>query len=170
MPTKDGKDGHEGRQSNMKKLKLFSIFAVLVVSGYAFWSALLSWALSPDVPTHWIGKTGVHFGRQVEKSTGEESDEHSVTATVKLPGVPANTITQAAKVARDLREASVAYEEGIVVERNHITAVALKTRADSIDELINEIQNQPVTGKPADAEKKLPNLRALRRIAKLDQP
>ena len=152
----------------MKSLKLFSIFAVLVVSGYAFWSALLSWALAPDVPTHWIGRTGLHVGRQVEKSTGAESDEQSVRAA-KLPGVPADTITQAAKVARDLREASVAYEQGIVVERNHVTAVALKTRADSIDELINEIQNQPVTGKPADAEKKLPSLRALRSIAKLDQ-
>jgi hypothetical protein len=153
----------------MKNLKLFSIFAVLVVSGYAFCSALLSWALSPDVPTHWIGKTGVHVGRQVGRSTGAESDERSVRAA-KLPGVPADTITQAARVARDLREASVAYEQGIVVERNHVTAAALKTRADSIDELIDEIQSQPVTGKPEDAAKKLPNLRALRAVAHLDDP
>ncbi|MFZ3377841.1 MAG: hypothetical protein WA183_20025 [Chthoniobacterales bacterium] len=152
----------------MKSLKLVSIFAVLVVSGYAFWSALLSWALAPDVPTCWIGRTGVHVGRQVEKSTASSFHEQSVRAA-KLPGVPADTITQATKVARDLREASVAYEQGIVVERNHVTAVALKTRADSIDELIDEIQSQPVTGKPEDAEKKLPSLRALRSIAKLDQ-
>ena len=48
--------------------------------------------------------------------------------------------------------------------------MALKARADRIDELIHEIERQPVTGKPADAEKKIPNLRALRDFAKLDDP
>jgi hypothetical protein len=88
----------------------------------------------------------------------------------KLPGVPANTIAQAAKTARALRKASVAYDIGIVVERNHGEAVALKARADRIDELIHEIERQPVTGKPTDAEKKIPNLRALRDFAYLDDP
>jgi hypothetical protein len=93
-----------------------------------------------------------------------------VPMPAKLPGVPANTIAQAAKAARALRKASVAYDIGVVVERNHGEAVALKARANRIDELIHEIERQPVTGKPADAEKKIPNLRALRDFAKLDDP
>ena len=94
----------------------------------------------------------------------------AATATAQLPGVPANTIAQAAKTAQALRKASVAYDLGIVVERNHGEAVALKERADRIDELIHEIERQPVTGEPADAEKKTPSLRALRDFAKLDDP
>jgi hypothetical protein len=97
--------------------------------------------------------------------------KQSTTATpAKLTGVPANTITQAAKAAWVLRDASIAYEQGIRVEKDHGKAVALKSQADGIDELIDEIESQPVTGKPEDAAKKLPSLRVLRDVAHLDDP
>ena len=136
------------------KTKLIVIVAVVLACGCAFWIAS-------------TGRVGVQIATLVEKLTATASNEHM---PAKLPGVPANTIAQAAKTARALRKASVAYDIGIVVERNHGEAAALKERADRIDELIREIQRQPVTGKPADAEKKIPNLRALRDFAYLDDP
>ena len=144
----------------MKK-KLIVVLALvgLTASVYAFWDTLFSWARSLQVETaiaSAFGKTGNHRVAKPAQAGG-------------VPGVPADTITQAAKVARDLRDASVAYERGTMVERNHLTALALKARADSIDNLIAGIQKQPVTGKPADAEKKLPSLKALRKLAKLDE-
>ena len=136
------------------KTKLVVIVAVVLACGCAFWIAS-------------TGRVGVQVAQLVEKLTPAASNEHMPG---KLPGVPANTIAQAAKTARALRKASVAYDIGIVVERNHGEAAALKARADRIDELIHEIQRQQVTGKPADAEKKIPSLRALRDFAKLDDP
>jgi hypothetical protein len=134
--------------------KLIVIVAVVLACGCAFWIAS-------------TGRVGVQVAALVEKLTAAASNKHMPG---KLPGVPANTIAQAAKAARALRKASIAYDIGIVVQRNHAEAVALKARADRIDELIDEIERQPVTGKPADAEKKIPSLRALRDFAKLDDP
>jgi len=87
----------------------------------------------------------------------------------RIPGVPADTIGSSRKVAGDLFNASFALEHGIGVEQNHVAAVALKARSDAIYDLINEIQSQPVTGKPSDARKKLAGLKALRDFAKLDE-
>jgi len=86
----------------------------------------------------------------------------------EAPGVPADTIAQAAKVAVDLHLAAVDYEQGTLVEKNHVMAVELKAHADEIDAQIAEIRSQPVTGNPSDSQKKLVALRALRDFAKLD--
>jgi hypothetical protein len=135
-----------------KKLILVFVLVALTASVYAFWGTLFSYARSLQVDTaiaSAVGKTENHRVAKPGQAGG-------------VSGVPADTIKQAAKVARDLRDASVA-------EQSKLTALALKARADSIDNLIAEIQRQPVTGKPADAEKKLPSLKALRDLAKLDE-
>jgi hypothetical protein len=136
------------------KTKLIVAFAVVLAGGCAFW--IVS-----------TGRVGVHVASLFGKSIAVASNER---VPDKAPGVPANTIVQAAKAARALRKASIAYDIGVVVERNHGEAVALKARADRIEELIDEIERQPVTGKPADAEKKILSLRGLRDLAKLDDP
>jgi hypothetical protein len=141
------------------KLIVAVTLAGVVVSVYAFWDAIFSYARSLTLED------------AIALAVGNPGD-HRVTRPAqagKVSGVPADTITQAAKVAQGLRDASDAYERGTTVERNHFTALALKARADSIDNFIAEIKKQPVTGKPADAEKKVPSLKALRKLAKLDE-